>query len=409
MTPVLLRAPRAMLLRAFLAQNCAVGFAYGSFGITILPLQERFGVGRGAVSLGLSLVVLMTGLAAPMVAGLALRFGLRTIMVIGALLCCAGYGLLSVATDINMALAAYGLLIGPGVGLSGTLPATMLASGWFPHARGRAIGLATMPVVIAMTPLAGLAMISAFGLSAFYLALCALHLLTVPVLMGVREAAMPVPTAVADLAGLAAGKLSHGRVLDLKGIVSRPLFWAVMVGAGLLNAIGIIGSVHMVAVAIERGLTAPQAALLASLMGASSVAGAVGVGWLADRIGGAWSLALIALGFAVSWAVIAVTGWLPLMVPAILLIGVAGPGVFTSVSLLLGHAFGPATMPRAVGLFSMFSVPFTFVLPPAAGVLHDMVGDYQPVMTAIVFGGLAVAMLFCLVGRSEPRRAMART
>jgi len=386
-------AARAMLLRAFLAQNSAVGLAYGGFGVSILPLQDRFDAGRGAVSLGLSLVVLMTGLSAPLVPALAHRWGLRTVMVAGSLSCCAGYALLSIAPSLMVAMLAYGLLVGPGVGLSGTLPATMLASGWYPQAKGRAIGFTTMPVMIALTPMLGVALIERLGLSAFFLALSAVHLATTPVLLGVREAhfgpAAPRP---------------RGSPLSMREILAHPVFWAVMIGGGLLNAAGIIGAVHMVAVGIERGLPVPQAALLASLMGGASIIGAIGAGWLGDRFGGAWTLAMIAASFALSWAVIASTASLLPMIPAILLIGAAGPGVFTSVILLISHVFGAATMPRGVGLFSMLSVPFTFVLPPTAGWLHDLAGGYRPVMAAIVAGGFAVACLFCLIGRAEHAR-----
>jgi len=385
---------RGMLLLAFIAQNSAVGCAYGGFGVSILPLQERFHAGRGAVSLGLSLVVLMTGLAGPLVASLAHRFGLRTIMIIGAILCCMGYAVLSIAPDMTTVLLAYGLLVGPGVGLSGTLPASVLASGWYPGARGRAIGISTMPVLLAITPIAGVALIQRYGLPGFYLALAAVHLLTLPLLIGVREApSLPRP---------AAGPHIDHDAMGLHAILTHPLFWAAMIGGGLLNATGIIGSVHMVAVVIERGLPPVQAALLASLMGAASIIGALGFGWLSDRLGGAWALALVAIGFAFSWTLIVFTASLPLMVPAILLIGVSGPGVFPSVSLFFAHEFGAATMSRAIALFGMFSIPFTFILPPAAGWLHDLVGDYRPVMAGIICCCVIVATLFCLIGRKEP-------
>jgi len=391
--------PRAMLFRAFVAQNTAVGLAYGGFGVCILPLQDRFDVGRGVVALGLSLVVLMTGLTAPLVPLLAQRFGLWATVVTGAMLCSAGYALLSVSHDIVAALAAYALLVGPGVGLSGTLPAIMLVSGWFPNARGRATGIATMPVVLALAPIVGMTAILNFGLPGFFVLMALIHLATLPVLMGIREPVLPGPADSQSHLQRSPGRLSHA--MTTSGILSQPLFWTVMVGAGLLNAAGIIGSIHMVAVMIERGMSAPQAALLASFMGGASVMGALTFGWVGDRLGGAWTLALVAVFIAASWAVIASTAWLPLMIPAILLVGAAGPGVFNSVSLVFGHVFGAATMPRATALFTMFSVPFTFVLPPAAGWLHDIVGHYGPVMTMIVCGGTAVAALFSWLGRAE--------
>lgn len=386
---------RAMLARAFIAQNCAVGCAYGSFGITILPLQSRFDASRGAVSLCFSLVVLMSGASASLVAMFVERIGLRAVMTIGALLCIAGYALLAVAPSLAVVLAAYALLVGPGVGLSGTLSSSLLASGWYPHARGWAIGVTTMPILLAAAPIAGMALIRNEGLPAFYLALAALHLLSLPVLAGIRAAASGM-SAAPDRA------VPDGAVMPVGALLAHPLFWAAMIGGGLLNATGIIGSVHMVAVAIERGLAADQAALLASLMGGASVLGAVAVGWLCDRLGGAWALALIAAGFCLSWAAIALTAGLPVMVAAILVIGAVGPGVFPSVSLLFVHRFGIAMMPRAVGLFGILSVTITFLLPPAAGWTRDLAGTYRPVMAAIVCGCAAIAAFFCLVGRREP-------
>ena len=386
---------RSMLLRAFVAQNCAVGCAYGGFGVSILPLQAQFDASRASVSVGLSLVVLMTALSGPLVTTLARRFGLRSIMVAGALLCCAGYGLLSIAWNMPVVLMAYALLVGPGVGLSGTLPASLLASGWFPEARGRAIGLTTMPVVIAFAPMAGLALIRSFGLPGLYLAMAGLHLLTVPLLAGVREA----PTAPIAGADVDQDKGTESK----RGLLSHPLFWFAMVGAGLLNATGIVGSVHMVAVSVERGLPMTQAALLASLMGGASVLGAVAIGWLCDHLGGARSLAVVAGGFAAGWTIIGLTASLPTMAVAILLIGASGPGVFPGVSLLFARSFGPEAMARAVALFGMFSVPFTFFLPPAAGWLHDVSGDYKPVMAAIICTCMVVAMLFALIARRETR------
>ena len=386
---------RSMLFRAFAAQNCAVGCAYGGFGVSILPLQQKFDASRGTVALGLSLVVLMTSLIGPLVATLAQRYGLRPIMLVGALLCCTGYALLSIAPNMTVVLVAYGLLVGPGVGLAGTLPASLLASSWYPEARGRAIGLTTMPVVIAIMPMAGLALIQQLGLPALYLAAAGLHLLILPLLLGIREA--PIVQDETDLAQPGSGAMSFRLLL------SHPLFWVTLISAGLLNATGITGSVHMVAVVVEGGSPTTQAALLASLMGGASVFGAVAIGWLCDRLGGARALAVVAAGFAIGWATIGFTGWLPLMVPAILLIGVSGPGVFPSVSLLFAHAFGPVTMARAVALFGMFSVPLTFILPPAAGWLHDLAGNYRPVMAVIVCCCGAVALLFCLIGRRETR------
>jgi cyanate permease len=386
---------RAMLVRAFVAQNAAIGCIYGGFGISVLPLQERFAASRGAVSLGLSLVILATALAGLAVASLSRRFGLRRIILLGGTMCALGYTVLAFAPNLTIALLAFGLLVGPGVGLSGTLPAGILVSEWYPGARGRSIGLATMPVLGSLVPLAGAALIQRGGLTAFYLGLAALHAVSLPLLAGIREA---------PRAGRAAGSSFIPRAMTLRRLLGQPLFWATILGAGLLNAISIISSAHMVGVLIERGLPTMQAALLASVMGASSIAGAVAIGWLCDRIGGAWALVAVAGGFTLAWAVIGLGAQLVAMVPAIMTIGVVGPGIFPGVSLLFTRAFGAATMPRAMAMFGMMAVPMTFVLPAVAGWVHDLAGSYHPVMTAITLASLAVAGLFCVIGLRQPTR-----
>ena len=66
---------RSMLLRAFLAQNVAIGCLYGGFSVSVLALQERFHSSRGTASMGLSLVVLLAGLVGPVVTTLIARCG----------------------------------------------------------------------------------------------------------------------------------------------------------------------------------------------------------------------------------------------------------------------------------------------------------------------------------------------
>ena len=85
---------RMMVFRAFLAQNVAIGCAFGAFGISVLPLQQMYGASRGATTLALALAVLVMGLVSPLVATLIGRIGLRWTMTIGTLMSGIGYALL---------------------------------------------------------------------------------------------------------------------------------------------------------------------------------------------------------------------------------------------------------------------------------------------------------------------------
>lgn len=394
---------RAMVLRAFVAQNCTTGCAFGGFGVSLLPLQEQLGVDRGTVSLGLSVVIVMIAACGPLVAALSPRTGLRPVMMIGTSLGFAGWATLAAtvtfAPSLPLVLLAFALLVGPAAGLSGVLASSLLAGGWAPHARGRAIGFVTMPMMLGVLPLVGGVVIRNFGLAPFFAGLALLHLMVLPVLAGIVE-----PSRNDGF-----GQEQQSTPATARVFLGRPLFWIVILCAGLLNATAITGIVHMVAIALERGLPQVQAALMASLMGGASIAGAFAVGWLSDRLGGARALALIGLTFCLSWLVIRfATGLVPMIVAA-LLIGAAGAGVFTGVSVIFVRLFGPMNLPRAMALFGLFSLPMTSLLPPIAGWAHDTLGDYRAVMVIMAVTCAIIAMACLMIwrhfaGRPAPQK-----
>jgi len=386
-----------MLARAFLAQNVAVGASFGGFSIAALPLQEKLHATRGAISLGLALVVLVMGLAGPVVASMLTRLGLRTTMVAGAMLSVLGYLLLANAPNIEIVLAAFGLLIGPGVAMSGPLAASVLASNWFPDAQGRAIGVANVPLLVAIVPLVGQAVIGPRGLQTFFIGLAAMHLALLPLLLGVKD--RPQALASADDAQGVAPAANAAALEPPVTVLAQPGFWLMVLGGGVLTATSIIGISQAAALAIERGIASADAALLVSVMGAASIGGSLLSGLVCDRIGGARALGLVGLAFAASWFLLLFATHLAPMMAAMMVVGACGAGVFPCVTVIASGAFGASTLPRALSLYGLFALPLTFLLPPAAGMLRDIAGDYSPVITAVVASCGLVSLVFLLAGR----------
>lgn len=385
---------RMMVVRAFLAQNVAVGSAFGGFGISVLPLQQLYGASRGATTLALALSVLVLGLVSPLVASLIGRIGLRWTMTIGTLISGAGYALLAVAPSMPVVLLLYALPIGVGLAMFGPFPSSILASNWFRHNPGPALGIANMPLFVALLPMIGLVLVRDYGLSTFYLTLAALHLALLPVMLGVSDAP-------AD--GVQEQGSMHGgggnAMLTIRAVLRSPAFWAMSLGAGYLNAVGITGVSHLVAFVAERGVAAGEAAGLLSIMGGAAVIGSLAVGFLCGRLGAPFSLALIAAGLGVSWLSLLLITSFPLMALASLMLGVGGAGVFPAVNMLSSHLFGQASLPRVVGLFGLVTLPLTFVLPPLAGVLRDAAGDYMPVAAIIIGGCALITVIFLAMAR----------
>lgn len=385
---------RWMVFRAFLTQNVAVGCAFGGYGVTVLPLQEQFGASRGTATLGLALCVLVMGLAGPLIGTMIARIGLRWTMMAGAILSGTGYALLAAAPGMTAVLLLYALPIGFGMAMLGSFPSSVLASNWFPHNPGPALGVTNMPLFVAILPMVGLLLISDHGLPAFYLTLAAIHVLLLPVIHGVSDG----PVLRGDPKPDAHGHITH-EIPSARAVLARPAFWAMCLGAGYLNAAGITGVSHLVAFAMERGVPGGAAALLLSIMGGASILGSLLSGVLCGRIGPALTLTLIACGICVSWVILLSTIAYPAMIPAALLVGMSGAAVFPAVNMLSSRLFGQHSLPRVIGLFGLATLPLTFCLPPLAGVLHDAAGGYGPVVWVIIAGSGAAAFLFLMMRR----------
>jgi len=387
---------RAMALRGFLCQNVAIGCTFGSFGVAVPTLQRHYGVGSAMASLCLALVVMMMGLGSPLVGRMIERIGLRATMLTGLVLTGLGYVALAYAPSFPFVLLAYALPIGLGLAMFGPFPASVLAARWFQPNPGAAIGFVNTPVLGALVPMAIAPLLTALGLTGLFLLVACVHVLLLPVIHGIAD---PPESADAPVLIQAVSIAPPLRVL------SRPLFWLIAVGSGILYASGVTGSSHVFALGIESGLGTDSAAMLLSIMGAASIAGAFGAGMLCSRIGAPLTLALIAGSMALAWLALLSLHEFAHMAPLIGVLGAGASGVFPVVNVLVGQGFGlPATV-RVVGLLGLATLPLSFGLPPLVGMLHDTTGGYAASELALSAGCGLVAVIFLAVARWSAGRS----
>jgi len=381
-----------MVLRAMLAQNVGTGCAFGGLGVSVLALQDRFHTSLGLATMGLSLTVLSMTALGPVIAGLIARWGLRGVMSTGVLVSLLGYLALAFAPSLALALAACALLIGPGAALFAALPPAVLAGGWFPHSRGKALGIAYLPLFVTVIPLLGVSIIQRYGLTGFFVSLAGLHLLLFPLMLGVTEP--PIETlSEPDAVSRPAGGSGQSAVLG------SAIFWLIVLGDGILNGTAIAGSAHMLPIVEQYGISLETGALLLSISGGGSILGSLLAGYACDRVGPAKTLGLAALGFAIAWALIAATAWLPILIAAAFLIGFCGASVFPPASALSVQVFGIEALPRVLGLMGLMTLPFTFAMSPAAGWLRDISANYEPVLAALIAACLTAAITFFAMNR----------
>lgn len=386
-----------MLLRAMLAQNVGTGCAFGGLGVSVLALQDRFSASLGTATMALSLTVLSMTALGPLIAGLIARWGVRTVMSTGVLTSLIGYVALAYAPNMALALAACGLLIGPGAALFAALPPAFLAGGWCAHARGRAMGIAYLPLFVTFIPLLGVNIIQRFGLTDFFLSLAALHLLLLPLMLGVLE---PPPEIFDEQCSADGPAVGSGQGVILGGAI----FWLIALGYGILNGTAIAGAAHMLPMVEEYGASMEIGALLLSVSGGASILGSLLAGFACDRVGPAKTLGLSASGFAIAWVTIALTGWLPALTASAFLIGFCGAAVFPPVSALVAQVYGIDAMSKVLGLLGFMTLPFTFAMSPAAGWLRDVSGNYEPVFAGLIAACLTAAATFFAMSRHLGRK-----
>lgn len=386
---------------AFLHYNLTLACIWGSFSVLLSAVEARMGVGRELSTLAVPLLNLATALLAPIVGGLATRISLRLVMLVGAALSVAGFVLLALSHSYPLYLLAFGGLIGPSMAIGVVLPPTLVTR-WYQVNRGRALGLVTTPLVVAIVPLLTTWMLQAHGVAATYGMLAALAAIPLVANLFVVEppAEAAAPTGAMHGHGAAAAAAAGGR--SMAQIGRTPRFWAFALAFMASAAASIVLTAHMVPLARTWGFSATLAATLLSVQSFAGMAGTVVFGWIADRLGGARTFALLVFDTAVLWGLLLLHLPFPLAVVLIGLIGVHGAGAVPVMSAALSEGFGAQSFSRAYGLANLANLPVSVVCVPAAALVFARTGSYSGAIVAIAVLAL-LASLFVLTAGGARR------
>jgi MFS family permease len=392
-----------MAVVAFVNQNITIACIWGSFSVLLGSVEARLGVGRELSTLAVPVVNLATAALAPVVGALAIKHSLRVIMLLGAALSVAGFAVLALTASYPLYLAAFGLLLGPGMAVGAVLPATLVTR-WYKFNRGRALGIVCAPIVIALVPLVSNWILQSYGLTAAYATLAALSVVTLIANFFVIDRPPGSDNALlaADASG-ARGLATEG-AMTMAQLLRSPLFWALML-AFIASVTGsIVITSQMVPVARTWGMSATLAATLLSIQSLAGIGGTVLFGWVADRVGGALALAILVFNAAVLWMLLLFQPSFAAASVIVALIGVHGAGVIPVLSVALSETFGRETFSRAYGLVNLVNLPFAVVSVPAAAMVYARTGSYAG---AIVGQAAFLALGSLLVLFARRRRANA--
>lgn len=388
-------APR-MAAIAFLNQNITLACIWGSFSVVLSAVETRLGVGRELSTLAVPVLNLATALLAAVVGALASRHSLRLVMLIGAALGVAGFVLLALTGSYLLYLVAFGLLLGPAMAVAVVLPPTLVTR-WYLVNRGRALGIITTPVLVAIMPLAAAWMLQAEGLTATYAMLAAFAAVSLAANLFIVDHP-PGAAAAAEAAAGAHGPAGEG-ALTTPQLLKSPVFWAMALAFMASAAASIVLTAHMVPIARTWGVSATLAATLLSIQAFAGIAGTVVFGWVADRLGGTRALFLVAFDAALLWLLLLLELPFPLKAGIVALIGLHGAGALPVMSVALSERFGRESFSRAFGLTNLVNLPVSVVCVPAAALVYTRTGSYAGAIVGVAaFLALAGVLVFAAGG-----------
>lgn len=376
-----------MLVVAFLSFNLSMGAMYGPFSVLISSIEAKLHVTREVSTLPIPVVTFVMSFLAPVVGTMLARFSLRLCMMVSAAMMAAGFMLASIADSLTLFMLAYGVLIAPGLCVCGAVAPSTLVARWFRSNRGRAMGIAATPALLALTPFPTLYILSHYGLTQVYWMFTGMMLLCLGATALVRDNPPAAPAAAETAASHAAGS-----DLSVSAILRDTRFWRLALAVGLYSAVIVMFSTQIVPFATGIGVDETRATGLLTIYLIGTLVGTPLVGAVADRIGGARMLTLLCVALGL-WQALLIThpGYLGLAVLSGLA-GLQGSAGIPSIGLALSRLFGPQHFSKALGISTVVGLPFGVACVPVSSWIfvrtHSYTGAFLLATTILAIGAL---------------------
>src|SRR5919109_191960 len=270
-------APRWRVVVALFIVTSCIATAVSTFAVFLPVLSEAFGWSRGAVSVVLSINLMLGGLAAFPVGHIADRRGPRAVLAGTVAIGAVGFVLSARIEALWQLYLSYGVLVGIGMSSIYVLTAVTVAR-WFDARRGLALAIVLSGFTLGWLiggPLAAF-LIGRWGWRSAYVALGALvAVVGLPASLSVRYPRSSEPRRVVSGTTAAARRSAFG---DAR-------LWFFVAAWCFLGLVFMMVTVHSVCYARDRGLSLEQASLALSAFGVGAVSGRLLAGAAADRFG----------------------------------------------------------------------------------------------------------------------------
>ncbi|MEM7764636.1 MAG: MFS transporter [Pseudomonadota bacterium] len=389
------RGARA-LFGATIGAGCGLSsISFYTHGVFVPAIVSDTGWSRGDVQLGVTIMILMAVVSAPLAGTLIDKFGARRIAL------CAiplyGITLASFALVNDSLWTYYAAWCVMSLLAAGTLPITWtrVVTAWFDNSRGLALGITLAGTGIAATfaPAYVSSLIEQSGWRIAYL------------LLAVTITLIALPTVFAwfrDPPKLTASNTSEHTTTQrgsLTSAIQSYRFWLMAIGI-LLVAAGIGGLItNAFPMLTDQGINAGEAARYMGLIGVSVITGRLVVGILLDRFWAPLIAAVFLAAPCVSALIFASDSLSPTTITvAVLIVGLAAGAELDLMAFLVSRYFGLASYGAVYGALYVFFSVGAGIAPFAFGKAYDLFGSYDPILAIVAGMSVAGAALLLMLG-----------
>ena len=249
-----------------------------AIGLVLKPMAEGFGWERSDLGGAVALFLVITALCMYFSGHLADRISVRVVLGGGFLVSALGIGLMALVTEPWHAYMLYGIAFAAGNGVTSIIPIGVMVSRQFPDKVATAnslaisgMGLGQLAIISALT-----GVLITMGWESVFLWLGLINLMMVPAILWlIREnSSASVPTSELSCAGLSVREAMRTRH-----------FWLLTAMYALCGFHDFFASTHVVALALDQGVSPLLAGNLLAFMGLAGLAGVIAAGTWSDRFG----------------------------------------------------------------------------------------------------------------------------
>jgi MFS family permease len=358
-----------------------------SFSLFLRPIEAGFGWSRTMVTVPYMFGMLGWGVGGVLFGKMADDYGARPVVLGGILLMAAGFLGMSLSQNLWQLSVSYGIMVGLAKGACGLVIISLIVAKHY-DAKKRGLAVSVIQTASPLSPLFFSPLlyflIEAFDWRAAALASAAL-LLAVAFPLGWLGARDPDDGAT--------GRHNRaGWASCLPYLRDRSML--LMFAARFSCGVALFQSVHLVAIALDKGFDQATGAIAVGVFGGAAAASALLFGWLSDRYGRARVLALTYLVRGLGTLVLALD--MPNEIVFYLVVALAmGPtfGTIAVQNVIFYEIVGPRMAGVILGLSFIVHQIGSAGGPMFASIAFDLTGSYDGFMMAIGVILLASAAL----------------